>query len=257
MQTQEGYRAYRLPFSRNGQQIYGQLYLPATEAASYPLVIIGHGFGSSHRSTAPAARDFARAGIAAYVFDFIGGSPHSASGGSMTDMSVLTEEEDMHAVLDGLRASSLVQERNVFLMGESQGGFVAALLAAKVPDEVRGLVLLYPALVIPDDARSRYPSLEDTPSTYRIMGLPVGRKYAQDVWDMDAIDAIRDYAGDVLLIHGDRDGIVPISYSQRAKEAYQHAQLVTIEGGGHGFDEIDFRTAMDLAIAFVKERLAQ
>ena len=43
------------------------------------------------------------------------------------------------------------------------------------------------------------------------------------------------YSKDVLLIHGDADSIVPLSYSQRALEVYPSAELKVISGGGHGF----------------------
>ena len=39
----------------------------------------------------------------------------------------------------------------------------------------------------------------------------------------------------MLLIHGDADSIVPLSYSERALEVYPSAELKVVEGGGHGF----------------------
>ena len=48
-------------------------------------------------------------------------------------------------------------------------------------------------------------------------------------------DLIADYTQDVLIIHGTADTVVPLSYSERALEVYQNAELITIEGAGHGF----------------------
>ncbi|MDO4261161.1 MAG: YqiA/YcfP family alpha/beta fold hydrolase [Eubacteriales bacterium] len=248
----EAYQIYELPFERDGLRIYGEFYLPKN-TDSYPTVLIGHPFGSSYQWTASDAARFAEHGIAAYVFDFCGGSPNSKSDGAVTEMSVLTERDDMEAVLDGLRNCEFVDNENLFLMGESQGGFVAAMLAAKRPEDVKGLLLFYPALVIPDDARERYADMSQIPETSSIFGVSVGRIYYTDVFDMDPYAEISGYQKDVLIVHGDQDGIVPISYAERAAEEYASAELITIEGGGHGFYGEQFDTANDAAIRYIQE----
>ena len=40
-----------------------------------------------------------------------------------------------------------------------------------------------------------------------------GRIYVADMWDYDVYAEIGNYTKPVLLMHGDRDGIVPISYA--------------------------------------------
>lgn len=141
------YTVYELAFERDGMQIYGNLYLPQSEDEQYPTAIIGHGFGSSYSYMAPPyAAILAENGIASYVFNFCGGSPDIRSDGDPLQMSVLTECEDMEAVLEGIQVYRFVDRENIFLMGESQGGLVAALLAVSKPEDVRGLALLYPAL---------------------------------------------------------------------------------------------------------------
>ena len=72
-----------------------------------------------------------------------------------TDMSVLTEVMDLEVVIDHvLQLSPIDGDKGVVLMGCSQGGFVSALTAAKRKEQVSRLVLFYPALCIPDDARA-------------------------------------------------------------------------------------------------------
>lgn len=41
---------------------------------------------------------------------------------------------------------------NLFLMGTSQGGAVSAITGAAHKEEIRGMVLLYPAFVMTDHA---------------------------------------------------------------------------------------------------------
>ena len=234
LQKESDYTVYELPFARDGMEIYGNLYLPNAAAQTYPTVIIGHGFGDRYTSLIPHAELLAKHGLACYIFDFCGGSTSSRSAGSMLDMSVLTEKEDMRAVLDGLCQYGFVDRDRLFLMGESQGGMVAALLAEERGAEIRGLVLIYPAFVIPDDARAAYPSPEAIPEQGAVFEIPVGHIYFADVLDMDIAQVTGKYSGPVLFLHGDEDPIVPLSYSQSAVKRYPQAELVVLKGAGHG-----------------------
>lgn len=237
-----GYDVRELCFERDGLRIYGELYEPAGATGETPLVAISHGFCSSYRDTARDAERLAAAGSRCYVFDFCGGSPGSASDGDFLDMSVLTEESDLEAVMDGLRDQGLVEPGRLFLMGESQGGLVSALVAARRPDDVAGLVLLYPALNIPDGARERFSSADEIPETVEgLFGTTVGRRYYADILDLDPFARIGAYEGPVLIAHGDADDVVPLAYSERAAATYVEVQLHVVPGAGHGFtdDELD------------------
>lgn len=85
--------------------------------------------------------------------------------------------------------------------------------------------------------------------------MPLGRRYAADVMNMDAFQQIAGYSGKVLLLHGDRDTIVSISNTQKACCVYQSAganvRFVTIPGGKHIFRKpSQIRQATQEIIAF-------
>ena len=221
--------------SAGGQTIFGTLYRPEGVTQALPVVIMSNGLGSTEEVSEPYARYLAGHGIAAVTFDFIGGSPRSRSGTNMTQMSVLTEKLNLVDVVDYVRAMPDVDKDRLFLMGESQGGMVSALLAAEIPDKVRAIVLLYPAFIIPSMGHASYDSIEEIPQTFEFIGLTLGKQYYVDVWDMNVDEAIKPYTGDVLLIHGDEDPLVPVSVSEHAVKVYDHAELRVIEGGSHGF----------------------
>lgn len=242
-----------LNFEREGKKIYGELYLPAGDGP-FPTVIIAHGFGGLSAQNQPYAEAFAQNGIAAYIFDFIGGGNDIQSDGATTEMSVLTEAADMAVVLDGLAALAKIDSNNIFLAGQSQGGFVASYIAGTQPEKVRGLVAIFPAYVLQDDARKRMEGRE-LPETEEIMGLLLGKIYAEDATSFDIYDVIQNYPGPALLIHGTADQLVPIDYSRRAVEVFPSAELVEIEGAGHGFDRADEDRAINLSLEFVKENL--
>lgn len=240
-------------FERDGKKIYGEMYLPAGEGP-FPAVIMAHGFGGQCAHNRPYAEVFAQNGIAAYIFDFIGGGNDIQSDGKTTDMSVLTEAADMAVVLDGLAALDTIDSEKIFLAGQSQGGFVASYVAGTQPEKVRGLVAIFPAYVLQDDARKRMEGRE-LPETEEIMGLLLGKIYAEDAMSFDIYDVIKNYPGPALLIHGTADQLVPIEYSRRAVEVFSSAELVEIEGAGHGFFGADEERAISLSLEFVRDNI--
>lgn len=219
--------------------IRGTEYRPAGE--NLPVAIVCHGFMAWQDTVRHYAKELAQLGYCAYCFDFCGGSVlgKGKSDGATTEMSVLTEVQDLEAVI--AYAQSLPYNgKTLLLMGGSQGGFVAALVAAKHPEIVDRLVLLFPALCIPDDARAGKMMFakfdpQNIPAVVHCGPMKLGRCYVADVIGMDPIRQIAHYPGPVLIIHGTKDGIVKLDYSRRAQQAYANARLHIIEGGGHGF----------------------
>ena len=239
---------------RNGLTIYGELLLPDTEG-SLPLVILSHGFGGNYTQMSAYAEAFARHGIAAYSFDFIGGGYGIKSDGSMKEMSVLTEAEDLSAVLDAMRVRPEIDPDRIFLLGASQGGFVSSYVAGIRPNDVAGLIALYPAYVLQDNAWKQTPDPENIPETISLMGVTLGRIYNADAMSFDIYDVIENYSGRVLILHGTADTIAPLSYSERAVQVFPDAELIRYEGAAHGFwgsDEID---SENKAVTFVLETM--
>lgn len=238
---------------RDGQKIYGKLFLPEETDAPLPLVILSHGLGSDHRIMEPYAENFAENGFAAFVFDYIGGSEESMSDGNMTGMSVLTEAEDLSCILESFRSDSRFSEDEIFLFGGSQGGFISAYAAGKHPDEIAGLVLLYPAFNLQDICRKLVSDADEIPDSVVIGEHTVGSLYIRDMLTFDIYEVLRQYPGPVLLFHGTADPYVPLEYTQRAGQVLADARVVIIEGAEHGFDGEDRNRVEREAVAFVQE----
>lgn len=249
---EENYTVQRLDFKRNEQTIAGELYLPK-EMHDKALVILSHGFGANWSKTKPYAQYLASHGLAAYVFDFIGGGLDIQSDGQTTDMSVLTEAADLETVLNGFASDSRFQ--SIFLFGESQGSFVSTYVAANDPKKIAGLVLLYPAFVLQDDAKKRTPHLDQLPEVQEVMGVPIGKRYTLDALSFDIYDEMKRYSGPVLIIHGSADPIVPLSYATRAEQVFPRAHLEIIPHAGHGFSGQDLRQAAQWSLGFIDKIL--
>ena len=250
---------------RDGLTIRGTVYRPKED--HLPIAIVCHGFMAWQDSVKHYAAFLAEMGYAAFTFDFCGGSAMCGkSDGKTTEMSVLTETKDLEAVIEYVRNLSYTDYEKILLMGCSQGGFVSALVAAKNNFPIEKLVLFYPALCIPDDARAGKMMIvrfdpQNVPDTFRCGPMKLGRCYAMDVMQMDAFAEIKNYAGRVCIVHGTKDKIVDISYANRAAEAYKstipigmqeskRVQLHFIDGGGHMFSKKHDVIAMKLLKEF-------
>lgn len=86
------------------------------------------------------------------------------------------------------------------------------------------------------------------------MWMTVGRAYFEPLVGYDIYRAISSYDRDVLLIHGDEDDIVPLSYSERAAEVYPSAELKVISGAGHGFYGDDAKLATEYILEYLGSR---
>ena len=239
---------------RDGMKIYGEMFLPEAEEP-LPLVIMSHGFGGNHTHMKAYAEAFAGSGIAVFAFDFIGGGYGSKSDGTMKEMSVLTEAADLSAVLDQMKLRPEINPDEIFLLGASQGGFVSSYVAGTRPEDVAGLICLYPAYVLQDNAWKQTPDPDNIPDTITLMGIRLGGIYNRDAMSFDIYDILCNYPGKVLILHGTADSIAPISYSERAAEVFPDAELVRYEGANHGFMGKDEADSESRAVAFVREIL--
>lgn len=260
---------------RDGLVIRGTEFRPKdrkdSETKMFPAVIISHGFMANQDTVAKYAQQFVRWGYAAYTFDFSGGCVSGKSDGKTTEMSVLTEREDLKAVMAYVRSLAYVDASSLVLMGCSQGGFVSALTAARLPEQVAKLILFYPALCIPDDARKGRMMMasfrpDNIPETIKCGPMKLGRIYPASVMKMDPFAEISAYPGPVLIVHGTKDEIVDVSYAQRAQKAWWEAerqalgrqegapgscQLLLLDGAGHGFDQKADREALFAVQSFL------
>ena len=221
--------------SRGPLRLRGTEFRPA-EGERFPVAVVSHEFMANRLFTMRYARLLASLGYAAFCYDFSGGCIVGASQGKTTDMTVFTEMEDLKAVIAYARAQPYADPDRLLLMGCSQGGLVTALTAAEPETKAEAIILFYPALSIPDDARkgsmmsARFDP-ENIPETMRCGPMKLGRDYAASVLDLDPFSAISAFHGDVLIVHGNADTLVDISYSRRAYDAYCASAETALQAG--------------------------
>lgn len=234
-------------------KIYGETSMPrGFESAPFPrpTIVMAHGFGSSHKTLVPYAEALAQRGYVVYNIDFRGGGPESKSDGSWEDMSIETEAEDLLAAVGLMREEPFCDPKCLFLFGASQGGVVCSLVADEHPELFRGMVLLYPAFVLHEDALRAYPEDRPLPEHVEALGRPVGKAYIEAARRYVPEEHMS-YPGQVLILQGDKDEIVPPASSEKAASLFPSCRLETIEGAGHGFSGPSQKKAADAAFDFI------
>ena len=243
--------AKELTVDTGAHSLFGQLLTPRGLSGKLPTVIVSHGLNSNGKNAkALVGESLAMSGFQVYCFDFYGGSLHSASGGKMEEMTVFTEKDDLHAVIERIKALETTDTENLFLLGESQGGFVTGITAAEHP-EIKAVIEYYPAFCIPEDARKRHGARKSIPETEDFGGSHLGQAYSGSVWEYDVFSVIPAYKGPVLILHGDHDSVVDISYGRKAADAYENAEFVCLPGEVHGFTAEGKKKAAQLSYEFL------
>lgn len=224
-----------------------------------PMVILMHGiFSSKDYAPMPAiARGLAAAGIASIRFDFNG---HGKSEGRMQEMTIEKELSDAEAVWGYVRSLPYVD--GIGLLGHSQGGVIASMTAGRlaaaggaVPD---GVVLIAPGSVIKEACQggkffnARFDPA-DPPEFIRCWGvMKLGREYLLTTQQLDIYGTAAAYKGPVRLLHGDRDGIVPMWCSEKFVEIYgDRSELIVVEGENHTITRRRQRV-VDLVVSFFR-----
>lgn len=241
-----------LIIKRGERRIFGILHRPdGTEGRKLPLAVIAHGFNGDHRHGRNYFAPLARAGYQCFTLDFPCGSTHSAIDSNTVNMSIRDEQADLMAVVDYFASRPDTDASRIALIGESQGGLVASLAAAAIPDKVHRLVLCFPAFGIPDNYNGSFRSAEEIPDTTYVWKVPLGRRFFSELRDMRPYEEMKKYTRPVLILHGDKDPVTPLAGSEKALRTYPDARLEVIPDAGHGFGPDDFRRSADCIAAFL------
>lgn len=180
----------------------------------------------------------------------------SKSDGKSTEMSVFTEQRDVEAVMKLLSTFDWIDMNQVYLMGYSQGGLVSSITAAANPDKIAGLILVYPALLLPDHARKLHPKEALTAESYPVMGMNLSHVYYDRLVDYDVYEDVKKYKGPVAIIYGDKDSVTAFNSMERAKAAFTTTEFHVIENGTHGFPPLEHKIAtINYALDFLKKNV--
>jgi len=246
-------REIKVPFKQ--WETDGILYRPKKEG-KVPVVVFSHGYNGFKMDFDETAKYLAERGIASFCYTFCGGSTRDTSGMPTTDMTIFSEVENLETVLAYVKELPQIDAGNIFTFGGSQGGLVTALTCDERSEEIRGMMLLFPAFCIPENWTERYADKADIPEELEFWGMKLGHGFFESIHGYDVFSKVGKYENNVLIMHGDKDPIVAMGYSERMVDSYKKVRLEVFEGEGHGFSPEGNRVMTEMVYEFVKNNVA-
>ncbi len=224
----------RFTVDNDGMKIQGIAYLPANstdpdQVKKSPAIIMSHGYLSNLHNFEYFATQFAMIGYNVFTFNFCCGSdetdPELMSDGTTTNLCIEGEISDLITVYNYVSTRDYVKNDEIILWGESQGAFVSGLSAARLQEKISKLVMIFPAVCIPDHARrgtlggASYDPKNPPELIYTERAM-LSKVFVDDVKDMDAYSELAKYKGETLLIQGTCDSIVVPEYQYIVKKEF-------------------------------------
>lgn len=223
-------------------------------------IIMSHAFLMNQKIMKKYAVALAKEGYVVFTYDFCGGSILGKSDGKFSDMSIDTEKEDLITIINYVESKSYVDIKKLILFGASQGGFVSCLIASQYPEKIAKLILIYPALCIPDDARKgKMQMVEFDPNnireTFKNKLFRFSVKYPESAINIDIYEEIKKIDCPIFMVHGNKDKIVDLKYVKKVLEISNNdfSDLVILEGAGHGFNNKQFKEAINHIMEYLKK----
>ncbi len=246
----------RIAIRRAGLTLQG--CLEKKVAGPCPLVLMLHGFGGC-MDTRPGgwfqeiSDLLTEAGFATLRFDFNG---HGESEGSFRSMTPYNEIEDAAAFLQYAR--SLPDVTDIFLLGHSQGGVVAGMLAGYYPDAVSKLVMLVPAASLKTDAIAgtcmgvTYDP-QHTPEHVLLPGdRDVGGLYFRMARTLPIYEVTSQFTGPALAVAGGKDGVVFADNIRRYGETMPNCRVAEMSTLDHGLGGEEHAALMRMIVDFLR-----
>lgn len=209
------------------------------ECPSRPGLIWLGGYASDMRGTkaevlAAHARD---KGLNYLRFDYSG---HGESGGAFEDGTISRWANDAAYMIEQLTDGPQI------LVGSSMGGWIAGLLARRMPKRIKGLVLIAPA---PDFATELTPKqwteerwatvqrdgIIRIPSDYDDSVMVYTKAMFEDGARHTVLDRPLPYSGPVRILTGMKDDVVPWQHAVRYAEHFESSDvaLTLVKDGDH------------------------
>lgn len=196
-----------------------------------PVVVVFHGNAGSAGDRVAKFTRLVAGGYGLFLAEYrgYGGNP-----GKPSESGLIA---DGASVLKWLQAEGFGEARLV-LYGESLGTGVALALAER--QSVRAIVLEAPFTSIGEAAQQHYPYV---PAKWLVKDR------------FDNLDRIRGVDLPILIIHGERDRVMPSAHGERLANAASRASLRLFPEAGH--NDLFEHGALDQVLAFLRQVYAR
>ena len=175
------------------------------EVRPAPLVIFAHGNGELIDFWPQELNRFSELGIGLLLVEYPG---YGRSEGKPSEASV---RETFLTAYDLISKRSDVDPKRIILLGRSLGGAAVCIIAANRPSVA--MILM-----------SSFTSVTAFAPRYLAPKFLVRDPF-------DNLSVVESYPNPILIIHGDRDEVIPYSHGRKLYEAAKSATMITYQSG--------------------------
>ncbi len=231
-----------IKFPNKKLDIMGTLHIPEGKQ-NFPGVVLLHGFTANkiepHRLFWKISKQLEENGVASLRFDYRG---CGESEGNSQDFTIKDYMADAKKAVKKLLKTKGLDKNNIALIGISTGGIVAAYVANQLSDIIKKVVLLS-AVAKPAETFFSKPKKENPTFLDQYKNGMVdlkGNLYSKKFFDiakrLKPVDKIKEFNGQILLIHSDKDESVSMEHMNEYANAKPNAQKVVINNADHTFN---------------------
>lgn len=225
--------------NKRGKQLVGMLHIP-TGKKKFPLVVVCHGFGGSKtgRKYMKLARILEKNKIATFRFDFEGCGD---SEGNLETITVKRQVSDLESAVNWAIKQKNINKNKIALLGNSLGAVIAILYAVRTKFSVKTIIFWAPAL----NQRKLIPfwSTKKDLKKWKRQGYfirkedKIGINYLRENEKKDYSLVFSKINAPILIIHGDKDDVVPLRFSKNLAKKYKNIKLITLPKADHKFED--------------------
>lgn len=219
-----------------GEKLFGTYRQP--DVTSDKGIALGHCFTCTRHTgiLRETGARLADAGFHVLRFDFSG---NGQSEGVFIETSYSKYVKEMGVAADFLRSRSI---KWVGFAGHSMGAAVSVLASAKVPEitavcAVAGrLTGMDPTRIFSEAQKKEFQETGILSFVSRGRQLELDTRFLTDMLSHDMLKAVADMKAPLLIVHGDRDEIVPVDQAEIAHKAnLKGSEIEIINGADHFF----------------------
>ncbi len=229
-----------LSFFVDRLKLMGEVYFPETPSP-HPALCLCHGIPAAPYNPETLdplgypvlARKFSEVGFVTLIFNFRG------TGRSEGNLDILGWAEDLARALDLLSSFREVNQKEISVFGFSAGAAVAIYVAAQDRRVARVISGACPAEF---DFLFQTASVTEVIKRFRNIGIIRDTNFPPSLSEwlkgFDQISPVRWISRisprPILILHGDKDEVVPLTQAQRLYEAAgKPKEMIVIPGAGH------------------------